>query len=221
MMLGYRGPHNRAKCPFYVDPEDPLSAKASISKCVACVTYSNAHLKSLQEDLCQIGLLIVIEDTPKYDPAHPSGASYITYMKARVCTRLRSACEKELKYKYFSHEDSVKETDIRKSNLLVSRLMKEACERESEADLVVRRLEVEVLRKHLPQIMSKLSDKEHRVLELKYFQDLTGVEIAKTLGISEGRVSQLAKTGLEKAGKAYLHALEKDYRPFAVKTPKL
>lgn len=211
MMSEYRGPHNRAKCPFYVVPEDPLSAKVSISKCVACVTYGNAQLKCLQEDLCQIALLTVIEDTPKYDPAHPSSASYITYMKACVCTRLWSEREKELKHKYFSHDDPVEDPDIHKPNLLVTRLMNEACERESEADLVVRRLEVEMLRKHLPQIMAQLSDKECRVLELKYFQDLTGAEIAKTLGMSEGRVSQLTKTGLEKAGKAYLHALEKNY----------
>ena len=35
-----RGPHNRAKCPFYVVPENPLSAEISISKCVDCVTHT-------------------------------------------------------------------------------------------------------------------------------------------------------------------------------------
>ena len=205
-----RGPHNRAKCPFYVVPENPLSAEISISKCVDCVTFGNAQLACLREDLCQIALLTVIEDTPKYDPAHPSGASYITYMKSRVCTRLWSERKKELRYKYFSHED----TDTSEPNLLVSRLIEEACQRESEADIAVRRLEVEMLRKHLPQIMSQLSDKEHRVLQLKYFQELTGVEIAKVLGISQGRVSQLVKTALGKARKAYLHALDKNYGNF-------
>jgi RNA polymerase sigma factor (sigma-70 family) len=135
-----------------------------------------------------------------------------------VCTRLWSERRKELRYRPFSHEDSVGDTELCERNLLVSRLIAEACERESEADKVIRHLEVEVLRKHLLQILYKLSDKERRVIEMKYFEDSTGIKIAQVLAISEGRVSQLTKSALEKIGKAYLVAVEQDYRATYRKT---
>ncbi len=217
-MTQQRCPHNRGKCPFYVVPEDPLSAKASIGQCVACVIANNGQLEGLREDLYQLALLTILEETPNYDPAHPSGASYTTFMKACVCTRLWSERRKELRYHPFSHEDPVGDTEPCERNLLVSRLIAEACERESEADKVIRHLEVEVLRKHLLQILSKLSDKERRVIEMKYFEDFTGIKIAQVLAISEGRVSQLTKNALKKIGKAYLVAVEKDYRTTYRKT---
>lgn len=83
---------------------------------------------------------------------------------------------------------------------------------------MIRHLEVEVLRKHLLQILSKLSDKERRVIEMKYFEDSTGIKIAQVLAISEGRVSQLTKSALKKIGKAYLVAVEQDYRATYRKT---
>lgn len=87
-MTQQRCPHNRGKCPFYIVPEDPLSAKASIGQCVACVIANNVQLEGLREDLYQLALLTILEETPNYDPAHPSGASYTTFMKACVCVRV-------------------------------------------------------------------------------------------------------------------------------------
>lgn len=42
------------------------------------------------------------------------------------------------------------------------------------------------------------------VLKLKFFDGLKAVEMAKRLGISEGRVSQLLRTALTKLEKLYL-----------------
>ena len=51
--------------------------------------------------------------------------------------------------------------------------------------------------------------KEHSVIEMKFFQEFNCVEVAEILEVSEGRVSQLTKSELEKLGKAYLAALER------------
>ena len=51
--------------------------------------------------------------------------------------------------------------------------------------------------------------KERNVIEMKFFQEFNGVELAEILEVSEGRVSQLTKSALKKLGKAYLGALER------------
>ncbi len=38
---------------------------------------------------------------------------------------------------------------------------------------------------------------------MKFFEELSGVEIADSLGMSEGRVSQLKSKALAKLGKVY------------------
>ena len=88
----------------------------------------------------------------------------------------------------------------------------EACAHEALEDEVIRQLEVEQFCEHLPQFLAKLTEKQRRVLEMKYFEECSGVEIAKALGISKGRVSQIMKTALEKVKKAYLLALEKGFK---------
>ena len=78
-MSGYSHPGNRGKCPFYMeDPDDVLTAEASIGHCVACATRRDACLQTRQEDFRQLAYLTILEESPKYDPTHPSQASFIT-----------------------------------------------------------------------------------------------------------------------------------------------
>ena len=205
-----RGPHNRGKCSFHADPKDVLSAEASIHKCVKCVQANNTQLESLTEDLRHIAFVTILEDTPKYDPNHPSGASFITFIKARVCTRLWTERRKALSHIPFPYSEVLDYTENQKHNPLVDHLIAEACTIENIADTVMRQLEVETLRKYLPKLLDKLSEKERSVLEMKFFEECSGVEIAETLDISEGRVSQLTQSALAKLGKAYLSTLERE-----------
>lgn len=57
--------------------------------------------------------------------------------------------------------------------------------------------------------MNRLTQKERAVIEMKFFQEFNGAEIAEILEVSKGRVSQLTKSALEKLGKAYLSTLER------------
>ena len=207
-MVEQRGPHNRGKCPFYVTPDNPFSAKSSIDHCVNCVKSDKAHLESSIEDLRQIAFLTIIEETPKYDPDHPSGASYITFIKARVCTRLWSERQKVLRQTPFSHQEVADDTEC-ESNPLIDNLDAQACAIENVADTVIQQIELETLQRYLPKLLETLTQKERSVIEMKFFKEFSGVEIADILEVSEGRVSQLTKSALEKLGKAYLGALEK------------
>lgn len=56
----------------------------------------------------------------------------------------------------------------------------------------------------LPQLLPCLSQKERTIVKMKFYQGLKAVEIAKRIGLSQGRVSQLSRTALAKLSKAYL-----------------
>ncbi len=60
-MAEQRGPHNRGKCPFYVVPQNPLSAESSIHHCANCAVGNKAHLRSYKEELRQTAFLTVLE----------------------------------------------------------------------------------------------------------------------------------------------------------------
>ena len=187
-MFSDRGPHYSAKCPFYILPDNPLSAETSVNQCVQCVTCDHPRLEGMRDDFRQLAYLTILEEAPRYDPDHPSGASFITFMKSHVCGRLWSERRKESKYTPFSH-DAPFEAESH-ANPLIASLTTEACASESLEDEVCEKIEVEQLRSFLPQMLDTLLKKERRVIELKFFKDCSGRDIARQLRISEGRVSQ-------------------------------
>ena len=203
-----RGPHNRGKCPFYAIPTELMSAETSINKCVSCACGENTFLKSQFEDLRQIAFLTILEETPKYNPDHPSGASYITFIKAKVCTRLWHEKEKLLKQIPYSHQEGCQDEDDYQNNPLLEGMIAQACVIENMADTVIQQIEVEFLQKNLSALLDKLSEKERRVIEMKFFEQAKGVEIAQTLEVSEGYVTKLTNRALAKLGKAYLNIIE-------------
>jgi RNA polymerase sigma factor (sigma-70 family) len=199
-----RHPGNRGQCPFYVDALDPLTADASICQCVACATRGDACLQARRDDFRQLAYLTILEETPKYDPAHPSQASFITFIKSRVCSALWSQRRKELKYLTFplvEVEDADAPTSL---NSLTSALYNAATESESMEDSVIEEIHVQQFRERLPVMLKRLSDQERKAVRLKYFHDYTGARIAEALGVSKGRVSQLMKTALSKLKNVYL-----------------
>ena len=200
-MLNNRGPHYSAKCPFYILPGDPLSAETSVNQCVRCVTCDHPRLEGMRDDFRQLAYLTILEEEPKYDPDHPSGASFITFMKSHVCGRLWSERRKEAKYTPFSHDERFEAESH--ANPLVASLTAEACASESLEDEVSQKMEMRDFRAALPQLLVGLSKKERQVIELKFFKDCSGVEISRQLSVSEGRVSQLLGSALSKLKKAY------------------
>ena len=207
-MAQLQGPNNRGQCPFYVIPDDPLSAKASVHQCVSCAVQNNAQMLSHNEDLRQIAFLTIIEETPKYDPDHPSGASYTTFIKAKVCTRLWQERTKILREIPYSHQECYDQDSDDTNNPLVMGLFAQACVIENMADNVIQKIEVEFLRNNLPNLMNKLSENERQVIQMKFFDACKGKQIAEKLNVTEGYVTRLTQSALAKLGKAYLNALD-------------
>jgi RNA polymerase sigma factor for flagellar operon FliA len=71
-------------------------------------------------------------------------------------------------------------------------------------------VEEEELKEKLVESLALLTEKERRVIELYYYEDLTLKEISKVLDVSESRVSQLHTKALIKMRKkmgAYMDIL--------------
>ena len=205
-MREYSHPGNRGKCPFYMDPDDVLTAEASIGHCVACATQGDACLQTRQDDFRQLAYLTILEETPNYDPTHPSQASFITFIKARVCTKLWSQRRQELKYLTFSLVDVSMDTDADPPpgfNSLTAALYNAACESESLEDSVIEEIHIQQFRQRLPLMLKRLTSKERKAVRLKYFQDYKGQAIAEAIGVAKGRVSQILKSALSKLKTAY------------------
>ena len=202
-MTQQRGPYYSHQCPFHITPTHPLSAQKSITRCVDCVSCGNQRLKRMKSDLHQVAYLTVLENSPKYNPDHDTGASYTTFIRSRVCTTLWNERRTLLKSIPFPTVEG-RESQQFTANPLVNQLTTEACQCEPIDETVAFGVDVEAFKTMLPQLLSCLSEKEGMVLEMKFFKNLKAVEIAKRLGISQGRVSQLSRLALSKLKKLYL-----------------
>ena len=203
-----RSPNNPEKCFFHIQPESVLTAAESIAQCVRCMTRGNQQLQSLKADFHQIAYQTTLEAQAEYDPTDQRGASLITFTRDRVCGTLRNAKRKALKSIPFPTTEGVGDSDPFENNPLVDELTADACQHEGVDEEVIRCVEVEQFERLIPQLLSRLSEKERTVLKLKFFEGFKSVEIAETLGVTKGRVSQLVHTALAKLKKAYLNASE-------------
>lgn len=73
------------------------------------------------------------------------------------------------------------------SNPLTENLKAQAGDIKNVADTVIQQIEVETLQNYLPELLNKLTQKERSVIEMKFFKEFSGVEIADILEVSEGR----------------------------------
>lgn len=86
-MTYQRGPYHSDKCACYINPTQPLIANRSVTRCVKCVSCGNDRLQHMKTDLQQLAYLIILENSPKYNPDHHTGASYTTFIRSRVCAK--------------------------------------------------------------------------------------------------------------------------------------
>lgn len=203
-MTPHRGPHYSKNCPFHITKNQPLSAAESVVRCVECVTCGCDRLKPAKADLHQLAYLTIVENDPKYDQNHPSGASLGTFIRSRVCATLWNERDKDLNAIPYSALEGDNGAQHQKVNRLIDELVAESLLCESVEDTAIRHLDLENFKMALPQLLECLSEKERMVLEMKFYQGLKAVEIADRLGLSQGRVSQLHRKAIAKLGKAYL-----------------
>jgi len=144
----------------------------------------------MKPDLHQIAYLTVLENLPKYDPDHQAGASIITFIRSRVCTKLWNQRKKLLQSIPFPTVEAVEGEPPTASNPLTDRLTAEACQCEGVDDTVAWQVDVENFKASLPQLLSCLSDRESTVLQMKYFEEL------KAILESEMLITDIIKTEL-------------------------
>jgi len=154
----------------------------------------------MKSDFEQIAYLTVLESSPQYNPNHESNASYTTFIRSKVCTKLWNERKKQLQS--IPCPTEVSEPHQFTANPLVDQLTTEACQCKGVDETVA--FDVERFKTLLPQLLSCLSEKEGLVLKLRFFEERKAVDVAKRLGISEGRVSQLFRSALTKLKKLYL-----------------
>lgn len=63
-----------------------------------------------------------------------------------------------------------------------------------ESDELINRIAIE-------QMLEKLNEKEKKIIEKRYFQDKTQIELAEELGVSQAQISRIEKNALEKLKK--------------------
>ena len=196
-MTQQRSPKKPEKCFFYIHPESVLTAEESIVQCVRCMTSGNQQLHTLKADFHQTAYEATLEAQAEYDSADQRGASLITFTRDRVCGTLRNARRKALKAAIpFPMTEDARDTEPLTNNPFVDALVADACQCDGVAEQVICRIEVEQFERLLPPLLSRLSEKEKIALELKFFEGKKGDEIAKVLGVTKGRVSQLIHTAL-------------------------
>ena len=208
-MTPQRGPHYAKNCPFHIKPNQPLSAAESVVQCVECVARGCDPLKRSKPDLHQLAYLTILENSPKYNPKHKSGASLGTFIRARVCAKLWNERDKALKAIPYSALEGDKGAEHQKVNRLMDGLVAESLLHDGVEDTVAWEIDVENFKIALPQLLGGLSENERTVVEMKFYDGLKAVEIADRLGVSEGRISQLSRKALAKLGKAYLLGISK------------
>ena len=186
----------------------PFRRRQIRPKCVDLGARRNTKLQTRRDDFRQLAYLTILEETPKYDPTHPSQASFITFIKSRVCHRLWSQRRQELRYLPCSFVESgtseFADDAPTALNPLTAELYNAAVAAESLEDEVIEEIHIEQFREQLPAMLNRLTEQEQEIVRLKYFQDQTGTQIAETLGVSKGRVSQLMKSLLVKLKSVYL-----------------
>ena len=168
-MTPQRGPHYSKNCSFHVNPNQPLTAKKSIDRCVECVSCGHQRLQAKKADLHQIAYLAILENVPKYDENHESGASLGTFIRARVCAKLWNERDKDLKAIPYSALEGDSEAQQQKVNRLMDGLVAESLLYESVEDAVAWEVDIESFKKALPQLLPCLSQKERAVVDMKFY----------------------------------------------------
>ena len=91
------------KCPRYKHqgifcPNDETVKQflTELRQCATCTAYATPQRLDLQDDLLQIASLTLIEKGPAFNPVHPSGASFGTFIRPRICGALMDEKSREL-----------------------------------------------------------------------------------------------------------------------------
>lgn len=180
------------KCPrykhsgiFQPDDETIKSLLLDVNWCAGCIARTPPQCLDIREDLQQTAAIVLITKGPQFNPTHPSGANFGTFIRPRICGALMNVKCRELTHKI--RESSNSDKDFR-------RLWKFTDPYAEFEDELVRDLSFQDA---LPKLLKTLTPREREVFAC-IREDQQNCEIAEVLNLSESRVSQLVTQVMQK-----------------------
>ena len=191
-LKGIKCPHYKHQGIFYSDDETIKRLLPDVNRCADCIAGASPQRPDIQEDLQQIGVIVLIEKGPQFNPTHPSGASFGTFIRPRICGTLMNAKSRELtcssrEFLHFDAEWNPSETPDSKINQKIRRLWTISDAYVEFEDDLVREISFQDA---LPELLKMLTPREREIFGCLR-ENQRNCEIAETLDISESRVSQL------------------------------
>ncbi len=187
------------KCPRYehhgvFSPDDKTIKRLlpDVNWCANCMACASPQRPDIQEDLRQIGVIVLIEKGPRFNPTHSSGASFSTFIRPRICGTLMDAKSRELTHSnrelcsFDGARDPSKDPDAEMKQDL-GQLPEVADPHAEFTDELVRNISLAAT---LPKLLKILTTREREVFACLR-KDQRNCEIAEVLNLSESRVSQL------------------------------
>ena len=187
------------KCPRYehhgiFHPDDKTVKRLlpDVNWCANCIAGASPQRSDIQEDLQQIGVIVLIEKGPRFNPTHRSGASFSTFIRPRICGTLMDAKNRELTHSnrelcsFDGARDLSKDPDAEVQQDIG--WLQEVPDPHAEfTDELVRNISFAAT---LPKLLKTLTPREREVFACLR-KDQQNCEIAEVLNLSESRVSQL------------------------------
>ena len=189
------------KCPRYehhgiFSPDDKTIKRLlpDVNWCANCIAGTSPQRPDIQEDLQQIGVIVLIEKGPQFNPIHRSGASFSTFIRPRICGTLMDAKNRELTHSnrelcsFDGVQDPSKDLDAEVKPDI--EWLQEVPDPHGDfTDELVQNISLAAA---LPKLLKILTPRERAVFTCLR-KDQQNCEIAEVLNLSESRVSQLVK----------------------------
>lgn len=189
------------KCPLYkhqgvFHPDNGTVKRLlpDLNWCADCMAYATPQCPNMRDDLLQIASVVLVENGPRFDPTHQSGASFGAFIRPQICGTLRNAKDKELLHsrRELPYVDAGLNLDgdvDAQANREVGGLHESSGLNFEFEDELVQDIS---LRETLPKLLQTLTARERDVFACLR-ENYQNREIAEALKLSEARVSQLVK----------------------------
>ena len=187
------------KCPRYkhhgiFDPNNKTMTRLlpDLNQCAECMACVSPKCPEIRDDLLQIASIVLIEQGPKFNPIHSSGASFGAFIRPQICGTLSNAKRRELTHNnrelggFESAWDPSEYPDAEVQQDIGQ--LPEVSEPYTEfEEALVRKISFQDA---LPELLKILTPREREIFACLR-EDQRNCEIAEVLNLSESRVSQL------------------------------
>jgi len=162
--------------------------------CAECIAYAAPQRPDLQDDLLQVASLTLIEKGPAFNPAHPSSASFGTFIRPQICGALMDAKKRERIHSdreladYDDAWDPYEAPDA-EATQDIGLLWEIPDPRAEFEENLVKTIS---FKDALPELLQTLTPREREIFACLR-ENQQNCDIASLLNLSEARVSQLVK----------------------------